>query len=279
MLGGTMAHEEEMSATRKTPAEALVIACLLAIVGLWHPARAQDAASLQFETVSVRQDKSATGGAGIDSPPDGDRITIRHMSPHMLIGLAYDLPLHDEIYGLPGWTDTANYDIDAKVPESELPQFHKLLPRERNPMLRAVLQSRFHLKFHYEEKPLAAFELVQGRKGLQLTEASGAANDSPGQFHTAHGQIAAKGVRMADLVQVLSQQVGRPVVDGTGLKGNYDFTLKWTPDLGTAAPDANGDSGPSIFTAIEEQLGLKLVATKAPVRVLVVDHIDRPDEN
>jgi uncharacterized protein (TIGR03435 family) len=88
-------------------------------------------------------------------------------------------------------------------------------------------------------------------------------------------EITAAGADMTNLLHVLQLQIGRPVIDRTGLQGHYNFVLKWTPDQDSASPDA----GPSIFTALQEQLGLKLQPVKAPIPILVVEHIERPSEN
>ena len=238
----------------------------------------QAAASLSFDVVAIRRNKQGTGGASITSPRDGDNITITNMSPHMLIGMAFDLPLHDEIFGLSGWTDQETYDVLAKVPEDELQAFHELLPMQRNPMLQKVLESRFHLKYHYETKLLPEYALVIGKGGPRVEAAAG--GDGPGALRTRHGEIVGEAASMTDLAQVLSQQIGRPIADETGLKGGYNFKLDWSPERdpnSASAPAAN--SGPSVFTAIQEQLGLRFSAAKVPVRVLVVDHIDPPDED
>lgn len=243
-------------------------------------AAATSAASLKFEVVSIKRNKEGTGGASIGSPREGDNITITDMSPHMLVGIAFNLPLHDEIYGLPGWTDQEAYDIVAKVQADELPAFHELLPMQRNPMLQEVLESRFHLKYHYETKALLGYALVVGKRGARLVEAAHRGADNPGAMHVRHGEIVGDGMSMEDLARVLSQQIGRPIGDDTGLKGPYDFKLDWTPEMDSnSTVTSAADSGPSIFTALQEQLGLKLESAKQSVRVLVVDHIDRPDEN
>lgn len=238
----------------------------------------QAAASLSFEVVSIKRNKQGIGGASISSPRGGDNITITNMSPRMLIGMAFDLPLHDEIYGLPGWTDQETYDVLAKVPEDELPAFRELLPMQRNPMLQKVLESRFHLKYHYETKLLPEYALVRGKGGPRVEAAAG--GNGPGALRTRHGEIVGEAASMADLAKVLSQQIGRPIADETGLKGGYNFKLDWSPERDPNSASASAaDSGPSVFTAVQEQLGLKLTAAKVPVRVLVVDHIDRPVED
>jgi uncharacterized protein (TIGR03435 family) len=246
------------------------------------PLQAEDttAASLKFEVVSIKRNKEGTGGASISSPREGDNITITNMSPHMLIGIAFNFPLHDEIYGLPGWTDQEAYDILAKVPADELPAFHELLPMQRNPMLQEILVSRFHLKYHYDTRALPGYALVVGKKGARLVEGAHGGANNPGAMHTRHGEIIGDGVSTADLARVLSQQIGRPIADETGLKGAYNFKLNWTPDMDpNSTATSTADSGPSIFTAVQEQLGLRLESAKVPVRVLVVDHIDRPDQD
>lgn len=249
------------------------------------PSRTPDeiAASLTFETVSIKRSTEKTNPWSISS--NGDTITITNMSPHMLLEFAYNLPLHDDIYGLPGWTDQEAYDIVAKIPENELKAFQALLPKERNPMLQKVLESRFHLKCHYDSKILPAYALVIGKGGPRLVEtvAGSSSPNSPhraGSLQTRYGEIIGDGVTMTDLATVLSQQIGRPIADKTGLNGTYRFKLDWAPDMGASgAAVSAADSGPSLFTAVQEQLGLRLAAAKAPVRVLVVDQIDRPDQN
>jgi uncharacterized protein (TIGR03435 family) len=242
--------------------------------------------SIAFDVVSVKHNKDETGGFRISSPRDGDNITITDMSPHMLVGIAFGFPLHDEIYGLPGWTDREAYDLVAKVSDKDLTAFHELLPMQRNPLLQQVLVSRFHLQYHYDTRVLPAYALAVGKAGAKLTEAATGspggsdAAPKPGEIHIRHGEIVGEAVSMTDLARVLSQQIGRPIADKTSLKGNYNFKLEWAPEMSpnsTTAP--NAEIGPSLFTALQEQLGLRLESAKVPVRVLVVDHIDRPDLN
>jgi uncharacterized protein (TIGR03435 family) len=245
------------------------------------PAAASPALAINLDVVSVKPSGKNEPGANIFSPPKGDYIAVTDMSPHMILGLAFDFPLHDEIYGLPGWTDQEAYDVTAKVSGKDLPAFQELRPFERNPLLQKVMQSRFHLKYHYDTKVLPAYALVVGKGGPHMPESKDAAAvASKGSMHTRHGEIIGQAVSMGDFAHVLSQQIGRPIADQTNLKGGYDLKLDWTPEMGqnsTATPTS--DTGPSIYTALQEQLGLKLEAAKVPVRVLVVDGIDRPEQN
>jgi len=148
-------------------------------------------------------------------------------------------------------------------------------------MLQSVLANRFHLMSHFETKELPAYALVilKNKTGPKLTEIQPGVLPNglkdPGGINMSRTEITAAGADMLNLLHVLQLQTGRPIVDRTGLTGHYNFVLKWTPDQDSASPDA----GPSIFTAIQEQLGLKLEPIKAPVQILVVDHIERPSEN
>jgi uncharacterized protein (TIGR03435 family) len=234
----------------------------------------------KFDVVSIKRDKSASDSMGIRSAPGGDSILITNLSPRRIIGFAYAVNLHDEIVGVPPWADTEAYDITAKVAEPDLAAFHKLLPRQRNPMFQAVLADRFHLKVHFEDRQLPAYALVVAKGGAKLTTTQPIGPDGhlpPDRIQMAPGQITGSAVDMPSLAGVLSQQLGHPVIDRTGLTDKYNFTLQFAP--AQSSSDAQPDQGPSIFTAVTDQLGLKLESTKAPVPVLVVDHIDHPTED
>jgi uncharacterized protein (TIGR03435 family) len=247
------------------------------------PAAISDARTMRFDVVSIKRDKNQTGPAIVHSAPDSDTMTLVNMSPHLMIGTAYDLLLHDQVVGLPNWADSETYDMEAKVSAETTPEFHKFLPMQRNPMLQSVLAERFHLVCHFETRALPAYALIVAKGGPKLTEVEPITLPNglkdPGGISAERSAIAATGAPISLLLVVLQQRLGRPVVDRTGLTGRYTFKLNWAPDSASApnAPDA--DQGPSIFTAVQEQLGLKLEATRAPVPVLIVDHIERPAEN
>ena len=140
-------------------------------------------------------------------------------------------------------------------------------------MLQTMLADRFQLKIHRESKELAVYALIVGKSGPKLKESTAAGpagyRGTPGQFTFSNGSI-------TSLVSFLTNRVDRHVLDRTGLTGSYDFKLEWTPEASTPAPDSNG---PSIFTAIQEQLGLKLEATKSAVEIIVIDHAEKPSAN
>jgi uncharacterized protein (TIGR03435 family) len=246
------------------------------------PAHAQSAASLAFDVVSIKQNHSGPGPAMIISPIDSDRIIVANASPHEIVGEAYGIRLHDLITGMPSWADSDAYDIEAKVAAADLPAFHKLLPGQRNPMLQPLLADRFHLKVHFETRTLPAYALLVSKGGPKLKEIepgilSNGLKD-PGGIDMNRTQLTATGSSMQGLAHVLQMQLGRPVVDRTGLTGNYDFALKFAPVQSSATSD-DASAAPSLFTAVQEQLGLKLESVKTPVQVLVVEHIERPTEN
>lgn len=265
-----------------TYAFALFLTLAAVLLLLAPPAHAQTAASLTFDVVSIKQNHSGPGPTMIISPIDSDRITVRNASARAIVGEAYGIRLHDLIVGVPSWADSDAYDIEAKVAASDLPAFHKLLPMQRNPMLQPLLAERFHLVAHFETRTLPAYALVVSKDGPKLKEIqpgilSNGLKD-PGGADTTRDRITATGISAQAIAHMLQMQLGRPVVDRTGLTGNYSFTLKFAPIQSAASSD--GDSvAPSLFTAVQEQLGLRLEPVKAPVQVLVVDHIEKPSEN
>jgi uncharacterized protein (TIGR03435 family) len=270
----------------------LTLAAVLLLLG--PPLHAQAAPSLAFDVVSIKRSTSGPGPAMGISPIDSDSILVRNATARLILGEAYDLRLlglHDLILGLPAWADSETYDIDAKVAPADLPAFHKLLPRQRDPLLQPVLADRFHLVAHFETRTLAAYALVVAKAGPRLTPVKPAilpdGREDPGGITPGHDKIIATGATIGPLMHMLQLLLGRPVVDRTGLTGHYSFTLTCAPTY-AMRPVINGqmqslspdeEALPDLFTAIQEQLGLRLEPVKAPVQVLVVDHIEKPSEN
>jgi uncharacterized protein (TIGR03435 family) len=146
-----------------------------------------------------------------------------------------------------------------------------------------LLADRFKLAVHWETRELPVYALVVAKNGPNLHKAKEA--DGGSHISAGTGQFTSQGTTMTEMAQTLTQELsrelGRVVIDKTEIAGRYDVALKWTPETGTASSNAEGatDSGPSIFTAIQEQLGLKLESAKGPVQVLVIDHAEMPSEN
>jgi len=248
--------------------------------------RNADGKPIEFDVVSVRPNHSGTEPMNILSPPNSDGIKIANMPLEKIIGWAYGISIRDQIAGLPDRMGGERYDITAKVAEADLATFRRVVdPVQRTPMLQKILQDRFDMRFHYETRDLPGYALVLGKDGSRMTEIQpligpNGMKDGGGR-QAGPGLIRSMGMPMLPLVRQLTIELGRVVVDKTGLTGYYNFTLKWTPDQSPATPGADGgdSSGPSIFTAIQEQLGLKLVPEKIPASILVIDQIKEPTEN
>jgi len=221
---------------------------------------------------------------------NADGISIRGVPMKILIRESFGVE-DDRILGEPNWVKS-RYDIEAKVDAEDAPKLKNLKIDQRLAMLLPLLQDRFNLKYHHETRELPVYALVVAKGGVRMQP--GAPDPpKPAVFMNGRGHIKSTGTTTM-LSHVLSRELlGRSVKDMTGLTGNYDYTLQWTPDDvgmptgggdgGDAAPgkgDPSPDAGgPSLFTALEEQLGLKLEATKSAVDVIVIDHIDLPSEN
>jgi len=197
-----------------------------------------------------------------------------------LIMTAYFLQTDNLISGLPGWAATAQFDVEAKMDADTAASLAKFPQREQNTqrqaMLQALLADRFGLKIHHETRKLLVYKLVVAKGGfkMQETPALEGAGTSAGR-----GQFKGRGIPIGNLVTFLSGTIGKPVVDRSGLNGRYDAELHWTPDDGAGPSENSGDFGPSLNTALQEQLGLKLEPSKEPMDTIVVDHLVRPSEN
>jgi uncharacterized protein (TIGR03435 family) len=225
----------------------------------------------KFEVASVRimQDRDKLPVAQqmfYMSPPGAAQFTVRNVTLAFLIGWAFRTSgsMHS-IEGMPAWMDSTYYDVTAK-PEGD----KGLSYDELRPMLQELLQERFHLTHHLETKKAKGYALVVANGGPKLTPTKGAAQHA----YLMTGRVDAANVPVSMVAGLLGHALGQTVVDKTGLKGNYDMKLKY------AEMDATDSELPSIFTAVEEQLGLKLVSQTVPVETFVIDHVDRvPTEN
>ena len=228
----------------------------------------QAPATPQFEVASVKPSDPAST---ISMSRSGYRFTTTNTSLEMLILWAYDIR-KDRLFGKPKWLDSVAYDIVAKT--SEDTPLAGIVPQMRL-MMQSLLAARFQLQVHRETRELPMYDLVVNKGGpkVQLKEAvdSPAPNRNPFSM-TSRGRLSGVQVSTGMLARVLSDQLGEAVEDKTGLNGIFDFTLEWVPDID--AMTAAVKNGPSIFTAIQEQLGLKLEARKGPVQVLIIDRLE-----
>jgi uncharacterized protein (TIGR03435 family) len=223
-----------------------------------------------FEVASIRPHP---GEITFASGPSihGARITGTAITLLDLITEAYGVK-YDQVSGGPSWVNSDHYDIAAKA-EGDV----ALTKEQSRPMLQSLLADRFQLKVHRETRETAVYALVIGKTGSKLTTSS--ADASGGNFvrvGAGVGHLEAQKGTMDWLVQQLSFSAGRPVVDRTGLGGYYAFKLDWTP--ANRVGDADSDT-PSLFVAVQEQLGLRLESAKAPVEMIVIDRAERASGN
>lgn len=211
------------------------------------------------------------------NPEETDELcTIRGRHILTINTPAFDLikfafGLHpSQIVGAPEWLEKEKFDIDA-VPSID----GTLNNAQMWMMVRRILADRFHLKYEFVEKNLPAYALVKTGKDLGLKQSLRRPED-PWDFYGSHGELTINNATMNNFAEGLSKgTVDKPVVDQTGIEGRYDFTLKWSALNATNDPNAP----PGIFTALQEQLGLALKPTHAKIKVLRIDHIERPGEN
>jgi uncharacterized protein (TIGR03435 family) len=253
-----------------------------------------------YQIVSIKPHKPDGNGNFTRILPDG--YSAAGISLQELVVQAYGFgtnPMTDqELARQPAWFKSATFDINARVDSSDVPalqdsmnpkglaeyisDLQNHIPNARMLMLQELLADRFHMKVHHEIKQLPVYALIVAKGGSKLTE-SKLEDPSKGTIEGNDGEIIVKGMPLVFVLRSLTQELGRPVLDKTGLTGNYDFTLKWTPDQKQMASPTNASvsdmAGPSLFTAIQEQLGLKLERTKGPVDTIVIDHVEPPTEN
>jgi uncharacterized protein (TIGR03435 family) len=241
-------------------------------------APADSAAKLpQWDVVSIKQmdANSCTGGRG--ALLEKDALTFHCVPLMFVVEMSYQIMEPSRILGAPEWMKGGTlWEIDAKVAGGDVAAFGKLSRSQRDLMVRALLIDRLHLKAHIEQREMPVYQLVIAKGGPKVKEAR-ADEDDKAKIMSGHsGEIEAVAAQMDALPWMLGNEVGRPVVDKTGLTGKYDFTLEFVPEARAAADETGG---PSIFTALEEQLGLKLVPAKDMAEVLVIDSIEQPGAN
>ncbi len=271
-----------------------------------HGAQAQIPA---FDVASIKahKDEGMMMRVGLRLTPDGISITGAPLS--MLLDSAFGVA-DNCILDEPAWVKSDRYDIEAKVDPEDAPKLENLTRKERLAMLIPLFEDRAGLKFHHETKEMQVYDLVVAKGGPKLEpakpdEAGAGTNGKPPmgammmRRSTQGMTMEGRGATMEQIAGFFSQQLGSTVVDKTHLTGKYDYTLEFAsdigggmmggrmmgapplppppPDGGAAPPPA--DRGPSIFTAVEEQLGLKLEEHKEPVDVIVIDHVEKPSPN
>lgn len=248
-----------VSALRRTSAILLVAAPLLA-------------QNLEFEVATIKPNNSGSTRSGTSWTMG--RVEGTNLTLHQLIVAAYGLR-DFQVVGGPDWLTAEHFDVLGKIPDSAP-------PNSSREMLKALLAERFKLVAHQETREQRVYELVMARAGgkpgpglTQVDCASNPCGDTNTNESSAGGVVTARGLTMAELARWASNRVDRIVIDRTGLAGAYDFEMKYARDPVRSGGTASSDM-PTIFTALQEQLGLKLEGARGPVEFLVIDRAERP---
>jgi len=268
-----------------------VVSALLATAGVLCLAQDHSGTPV-FEVASVKPSSSTAQGSSVRLTPGG-RLVAQNATLQLLVTTAYQIR-DFQLIGGPSWVRSERFDIEAKP--SGNPNADQV-----SEMLQVLLADRFHLAAHRETKELPVYRLLQA-KGEPKLSPSREGSCTPmvppplhpdpatlrpcGGFNLARNFLMGGGASVEKLAASLSRVLGQTVLDRTGIEGSYDITLRWTPDdtqafLSPANPPETkfDDSGPSLFTAIQEQLGLRLEAGRGPVEVLVIDRAEHPSAN
>jgi len=244
----------------------LTIVVVAVCVAAARHVRAESDREPAFEVTSVKANTS--GALPVGGP--GDRFShgqlhTTNVPLRLLIRQAFQLPQDDELVGGPSWLDTDRWDIAGKT---ESPSAAML------PMVRSLLRDRFKLETHFEQRELPVYALVLARTDAGLGPTIRLTTEPP-NFREGIGTLTGR-APINVLVSMLAFATQRYVVDRTGLHGTYEMNLHWLPANLPASVTPDVPDSPSIFTAVQEQLGLKLEPTRAPVDVLVIDKVEKP---
>jgi bla regulator protein blaR1 len=257
--------------------------CLLLLGATLAVALAQSSpARKEFDVVSVKPSAPDEHNSFMLRILPGGRAEIAGMTLKRLVMESYDVKAF-QVSGGPSWIATERFDIST-VSEGAPARFPLAQFRQ---MLRAVLEDRFQLKVHQETKEMSVYALEVEKSGPKLSEHTGTEQS----FRDGYGSLNVTKGRTAALAEWLSRELGRVVLDKTNLSGEYDYVLAYTPEPGQGGPESIGlppdtipaphpeTTGPSIFTALTEQLGLRLVSQRGPAQIVVIDSVQKPSPN
>ncbi len=252
-----------------------------------------------LELVSIHKTKESLAKSSPEIHDEDEGLTAESATLHSLISEAYGfsfIPLSSQqLISEPGWAKTELFDVHAKVDSANVEKLKTLKKAEtmvvfeqematRTPtlemvMLQGLLEDRFKLKVHYEQRVMPVFEMTAAKGGIRMKTAH-PKDPEHGSIEMSNGKLTGDNVPLPFIALMfpLESDIGRPVVDKTAVAGNYDFELHWST-IGDSKDNGSDGSAPSIFTAIQEQMGLKLKSDKGPVWVVVVDHAELPSGN
>ncbi len=240
---------------------------------------------LKFEVATIKphigDDMGSSVGFGTSDRFKASNNTVKRL----LQWAGFNIP-GERIFGGPKWVDSARFDIEAKLESDSFARLKTMNDREKRealePLIQNLLAERLQFRYHWELRELPAYALTVAKGGPRLQAA--AHPDQGTSTYTGRGHVKATDMGLSAFADLLtddvSPEIGFVIVDRTGLTGVYDFDLKWSPENGASSEMTQTESaGPSLFSAIQEQLGLKLESAKAPVKVLVIDRLEMPSEN
>ena len=239
-------------------------------------------ATSRFDVVVIKP--ATSGGWGVHMEMHDGTLQITNLPLKSVITSAYGVR-EDLITGLPSWAQAVRYDITAKMDPEDAPLMNTMTRVQRRALIAALLQDRFKLKIHTETRLRPVYELVllgNTPRFPEHAERHGAANDAQtpsgiDSVRAGAGEFTATGVRLPILTSFLEENLETSIIDKTGLRATYDFKLRWSPEMGGTS--SGEEDAPSLFTALQDQLGLKLRPAKGQVETLVVDQIDQPSAN
>jgi uncharacterized protein (TIGR03435 family) len=282
---------------KNTGTSLAVVLAVVVLAGGAHAQSSEPEKKLSFDVASIKPGDPSSGRVMIGPAPGGG-LRMVNVTLKQMIAFAYDVR-DFQISGGPSWLTSERFEIVGKPEQSsQETDFAKMADSQRRAamdrnrlMLRSLLEERFQLKLHKETKELPVYALVVAKDGPKMKAAEGG-EGTPQNFRMGPGRLNATRGNMQMLSNSLANLTGRPVLDETGLKGFYDFELEWAPEPGQGpfggpgpnpggqgAPAAGDPSGPSIYTAIQQTLGLKLESKKGPVQTVVIDKAEKPTEN
>lgn len=238
-------------------------------------------AGLAFEVATIKPAPPGEHRWQMQFKVDG--FTARGVELRKVIQEAFGTYEEDRLVGGAAWVNTAKFDIEAKIDDADSDGFEELTLPERRTMLQSLLADRFKLTISREKRSMPVFTLAVAKNGPKLKRS---ASDSVPEMgvkgysalvtHSQPGELDVQNCSMSDLASLLNDRAGRTVLDKTHLTERYDLSLRWKPDNDV---EAAGPALPSLFTAMQEQLGLRLEPAKAAIEILVIDHVERPSEN
>jgi bla regulator protein blaR1 len=247
------------------------------------PPKPMTATDPSFDVATIKLTPPDQPGKLFTVTPGGRQVLTKGTTMNDLVAFAYGMQ-PKQLINAPDWFDKDKFDITGQPDAEGVPN-----PEQMKTMLRKLLVSRFQLTFHKDTRVLSVYEIVVGKDGQKLTPTAMQGN-LPGLFFRSinPADLMVRNATLADFAGLMQSAVlDKPVVDHTGISGRYDFELKWTPDQGQfetfggikAPATENADAPPDLFTAIQQQLGLKINSTKGPTEVMVIDKVEKPSPN